>query len=63
VWVHLRDVETFDDVGDVTAPGPVEPGDVLATADELYVIEAIIEPTAGDLCIAALARSVARFTP
>jgi hypothetical protein len=34
VNVHLRDVETFDDIADVTAPAPVEPGDVVATVDE-----------------------------
>ena len=36
VRVHLRDVETLDDLADVTAPGPVEPGDLVAGADDLY---------------------------
>jgi hypothetical protein len=36
VRVHLRNVETLDDLADVTAPGPVEPGDLLAGADDLY---------------------------
>jgi hypothetical protein len=26
VHVHFRDVETLDDLADVSAPGPVEPG-------------------------------------
>lgn len=29
----MRDVETLDDLADVTAPGPVEPGDLVASAD------------------------------
>jgi hypothetical protein len=32
VRVHLRDVERLDDVADVTAPAPVEPGDLVSTA-------------------------------
>lgn len=35
VRVHLRDVETFDDIADVTAPAPVEPRDIVATAEDV----------------------------
>ena len=33
------DVQTFDDIADVTAPTPVEPGDVVATAEDVYSVE------------------------
>ena len=32
--MHVRDVETLDDLADVAAPGPVESDDVVATDDE-----------------------------
>ncbi len=56
IRVHLRDSATLDELGVVHAPAPIEPGDVVATADELYRIEAIIPPALGDRCVAALAR-------
>jgi hypothetical protein len=40
VRVRLRDVDTLDDVAVLTAPDPVEPGDLLASVDEVYVVEA-----------------------
>jgi len=33
VRVHIRDSVTLDDVGDGTAPAPVEPDDMIALAD------------------------------
>ena len=51
----LRDVETFDDVGDVTAPVAVEPGDVVTTAEGVYAVEAlIVAPEPGDSVVAVL---------
>ena len=40
--VHLRDVETMDDLADVTALGPVEPGDLVASAEHVYRVEAVL---------------------
>lgn len=42
VRVHVSDVETLHDVADLTAPAPVEPGDVLATPSELYQVETVL---------------------
>ena len=42
IAVHLRDVETLDDLADVTAPGPVEPGDLVASAQHVYRVEAVL---------------------
>jgi hypothetical protein len=42
IAVDLRDVETLDDLDDLTAPAPVEPGDLLASSSELYRVEAIL---------------------
>jgi hypothetical protein len=30
IAVRVRDAQTFDDLGVVTVPGPIEPGDVIA---------------------------------
>ena len=54
--VHLRDVETLDDLADVTAPGPVEPGDLVACADELYRVEVVLWTPPGEACVPALAQ-------
>ena len=51
VSVHLRDVETLDDLADVTAPGPVEPGDLVACADELYRVEVVLWTLPGEACV------------
>jgi hypothetical protein len=63
--IHLRDVETIDDVGNATAPLPVEPGDVVATVDELFRIEVTLDPPPGVRVVAVLARRVgiAEITP
>ena len=42
VHVRLRDAETFDDIADVTAPAPVEPGDFVATAEAVYTVEVVL---------------------
>lgn len=48
--VHVREVETLDDLADVTAPGPVEPGDLVATANELYrIVVVLVTPPTGRL--------------
>jgi hypothetical protein len=47
VRVHLRDVETFDDIADVTAPAPVEVGDVVATVEDVYIVEDVLVSTNG----------------
>jgi hypothetical protein len=57
--LHVRDVETMDDLADVTAPLPVEPGDLLATEHELYRVEAVLPPAPR---VAVLARRVAEIT-
>jgi hypothetical protein len=33
--VHVRDADTIDDVCDLTAPAPVEPGDVIASSEDV----------------------------
>jgi hypothetical protein len=57
--VHLRDVETVDDVGDVTAPEPVEPGDLVATVDEVFVVEVVLWTPPGSRCVPVLGKHVA----
>ncbi len=42
IAVQLRDVTTLDDLANVTAPCPVEPGDLVATAMELYRVEVVL---------------------
>jgi hypothetical protein len=54
--LHVRDVDTFDDLCDVTAPGPVEPGDVVATAEHVYRVEVVLEPPPGAPVTPVLAR-------
>jgi hypothetical protein len=44
ILIHLRDVETFDDIIDVTAPAPIMPGDLVATATDVYRVEVILLP-------------------
>lgn len=58
IRVHLRDVETLDDVGDLTAPGPVEPGDLVADAEAVYAVEAVLIPPPGASVIAVLAQRI-----
>ena len=58
IAVHLRDVETMDDLADVTAPPPVEPGDLVATAGELYRVEVVLWTPPASRCIPVLARRI-----
>lgn len=58
IAVHLRDVETLDDLADVTAPSPVEPGDLVASAKHVYRVEAVLLTRPGARCIPVLARRV-----
>jgi hypothetical protein len=53
VHVHLRDAETFDDIADTTAPAPVEPGDVVATAEDVYTVEVVLVSTDGPVPVLA----------
>jgi hypothetical protein len=45
-------------LSDVIAPGPVEPGDLVASADEVYRIDAVLWTPQGTPCIPALARRI-----
>lgn len=56
--MHLRDVETLDDVCDVTAPAPVEPGDLVSTADTLYLVEVVLVSPPGARWVLVLAHRV-----
>jgi len=60
--VVLRDVDTLDDVGELEAPTPVEPGDVVATVDEVYVVEAVLPRPPDARCVPVLARLLAGAT-
>jgi hypothetical protein len=42
--VHLRDVRTLDDLCEVTAPAPVESGDLVASAEHVYRVEVVLVP-------------------
>jgi hypothetical protein len=55
VRVRVRDVETLDDLDELTAPPPVEPGDLLASANALYRVEVLCVPS-GSSCVPVLAR-------
>jgi hypothetical protein len=55
ITCRLHDENTADDLGIVHAPPPVEIGDLLATADELYRVVAVV-PTGSDSSIAALVK-------
>ena len=53
--VQLRDVQTMDDLADVTAPEPVEPGDLVASTEEFFRVEVVLwTPLAP--CVPVLAR-------
>jgi hypothetical protein len=58
IAVHLRDVETLDDLADVTATRPVEPGDLVASAEHVYRVEAVLWTPAGSPCVPVLAHRV-----
>jgi hypothetical protein len=57
IRVHLRNVETLNDVGDVTAPRPVEPGDLVATVVDVCV-EVVLVATPSAFCVPVLARRI-----
>jgi hypothetical protein len=58
VRVHVRDVDTPDDLADVTAPPPVEREDLLATEHELYLVDAVLWTPADSPCVPVLGRRV-----
>jgi hypothetical protein len=58
VRLHLRHVRTLDDICDVTAPGPVEPGDVVASAEYVYRIEVVLVRPPGAPVVPVLVRPV-----
>jgi hypothetical protein len=60
--VRLRDAETLDDLGELMAPEPVEPGDVVASVAELYIIEAVLVAPPGASVVPVLARCASRAT-
>jgi hypothetical protein len=39
VRLHLRHVRSLDDLDDVTASGPVLPGDIVASSEAVYRVE------------------------
>jgi hypothetical protein len=45
VRVFIRESGTFDEYSVVTVPWPVEPGDLVADAERVFVIEAVFPPT------------------
>jgi hypothetical protein len=57
VRVHLRDVRTFD-LCDVTAPEPVEAGDLVASAEHVYRVEVVLLPPPGAPVVPVLVRPV-----
>ena len=56
VRVRLRDVTTLDDLGELTAPAPVEPGDLLATVDDVFRVAVVLSTPAESTCVPVLAR-------
>jgi hypothetical protein len=58
ISVHVRDVETLDDLDNVTAPAPVEPGDVVASVDAIYRVEVVLWTPPDSRCVPVLARRV-----
>ena len=61
LWqVVLRDVDSLDDLGEATAPAPIEPGDLVATVDAVYRVEVIIGVSAEARCVPALASLAGR---
>ena len=53
VHVHLRDVDTLDDLS-----GPVDPGDVVASAEYVYRIEVVLVRPPGAPVVPVLVRQV-----
>ena len=55
VHVHPRQVETVNDIADVTAPAPIKSGDIVATAEDVYTVEVVLASTDGPV-VPVLAR-------
>jgi hypothetical protein len=47
VRVRVRDVETLDDLAELNAPPPVEPGDLVASAKAAYRVEVVLVTAQG----------------
>ena len=47
--------DALDDLGELTAPEPVEPGDLVATPVDLYRIEVVLAVSPEARCAPALA--------
>jgi hypothetical protein len=58
IRVHVRDVETLEDVDDLSAPEPVEPGDLFASVEDVYGVEVVLTPPPGARVISVLARRI-----
>ena len=59
VRVHLRDSRTLDDLCDVTAPPPVEAGDLVGPRPRaVYRVEAVLVPPPGAPVTPVLCRRV-----
>jgi hypothetical protein len=58
VRLKLRDVDTLDDVCELEAPAPVEPGDVVATVEQVYVVEVVLPTPTDSSCVPVLARAI-----
>ena len=56
--IHLRDAQTLDDLCDVTAPPPVEPGDLVASAEHVYRVEVVLVPPAAAPVVRVLCHRV-----
>lgn len=56
VRVRLRDLTTLDDLGELTAPAPVEPGDLLATVDDVFRVAVVLSTPPESTCVPVLAR-------
>jgi hypothetical protein len=52
----LRDAATLDDLGEATAPAPIEPGDLLATADRIVRVDVVLASQPGAACVPVLVR-------
>jgi hypothetical protein len=55
--VLLRDADSLDDLRELTAPEPVEPGDLVATRDDVYRVVAVLLAPSGAPRVPVLARA------
>ena len=56
--VYLRDMVTLDDLCDVTAPAPVQPGDVRRHDEAVFRVEVVLVPPPGAPGVPVLVRPV-----